>query len=71
MCIKIYKKSKRLINLLIFLKKEFGIENIRFNGSSSLKLPNTCNVSFLHSQNLRGYAVLGNAKILEASTGSW
>jgi len=25
----------------------------------------------MHSQNLKGYAVLGNAKILEASTGSW
>jgi hypothetical protein len=53
------------------MKNEFGIENIKFNGNSTSKLPNTCNVSFMHSQNLKGYAVLGNAKILEASTGSW
>ncbi len=48
----------------------FGIENLQFNGGNSKRLPNTCNVSFLHSEKLKGFAVLNNAKILEASTGA-
>jgi hypothetical protein len=71
-----------LVNSLIFeikivkknnLKDEFGMENLKFNGKSirSERLPNTCNVSFISSQDLKGYLILGNSKLLEASTGAW
>ncbi|CAF0876774.1 unnamed protein product [Brachionus calyciflorus] len=54
------------------LIENFGAENLSFNGKSnkSTRLPNTCNVSFIQSQEFKGYVVLGRCKYLEASTGS-
>jgi hypothetical protein len=55
------------------LKEEFGSENVRFNGLSeqSERLPNTCNVSFIASDQYKGYLILQKAQHLEASTGAW
>jgi selenocysteine lyase len=54
-------------------KEEFGVENLHFNGLSkkSERLPNTCNVSFIGSEEFKGYMILNNVKYLEASTGAW
>jgi len=54
------------------LIQEFGRENLSFNGRStkSERLPNTCNVSFISSDDLKGFIVLANAKLIEASTGA-
>lgn len=52
------------------LEEEFGDE-ICFNGkfSTSKRLPNTCNVSFVE-EGLEGHVVLANAKRLQASVGA-
>lgn len=54
------------------LVREFGVDILRFNGKSTRaeRLPNTCNVSFVESDDFKGYAILGNCKLLEASTGA-
>lgn len=55
------------------LEEEFGLDNLRFNGRStkSKRIPNTCNVSFIGSEEFKGYMILNKAKYLEASTGAW
>lgn len=58
---------------LFILKEIFGKENLKFNGRSSKseRLPNTCNVSFIADSRYKGYVILQNTKVLEASTGAW
>ena len=53
------------------LTEVFGPDNIHFNGkfSTSERLPNTCNVSFL-GKGLHGRTVLCNTKHLLASVGA-
>ncbi len=67
------KKFKPFLEFLIKQQEEFGLENLKFNGKShkSERLPNTCNVSFIFNEDLKGFIVLGNAQLIEASTGAW
>jgi selenocysteine lyase len=55
------------------LEKEFDTVNLNFNGRNkkSIRLPNTCNVSFIENKNFKGYEILRKTKLLEASTGAW
>lgn len=70
------KYSSHLKEIRDYLEKrledEFGIENLHFNGRSknSERLPNTCNVSFIGSDLYKGWVILENTKLLEASTGA-
>ena len=53
-------------------QQKFGFKNLHFNGRSNKcdRLPNTCNVSFISSDNYKGYLILSQTKRLEASTGA-
>lgn len=54
------------------LKEEFGSKNLKFIGKSanSMRLVNTCNVSFTEHKCLKGFEILKRAQVLEASTGA-
>jgi cysteine sulfinate desulfinase/cysteine desulfurase-like protein len=45
---------------------------LRFNGRSeqTQRLPNTCNVSFIANEKFKGFEILTNVRVLQASTGA-
>jgi len=54
------------------LEEEFGKANVHFNGrtAKAKRLPNTCNASFIADEKFKGYHIIAQAKIFEASTGA-